>query len=181
MMRRWLVAVLSAALVLTWAGPAHAAATADWSDGFETTPANWTFTHSGDGSGEIIDDASFAHSGSRFADIGSGGSGSFSSVGRALFLPPGGVLCQLSALLYPSTFGTTLNDKVNVEIINPANWTYVAVAQANLGPSAHYVPTLVQWFQSISVVYIRFSVLGEAGFFIDVHVDDVHLNCNNFL
>jgi hypothetical protein len=180
MFRRLIVVTVSVAVVLLWAVPAQAAATTLMVDGFEASPTNWTLEHAGLASSSMIYNPVFAHSGSGSAFLGGFKTGAFSAVGRMVHLGSTGVICQFTASIDPLSLDLSGHNHLNIEVINPSTWTYVAVGHADFTAEGWQVGG-INWIQSLSDVYIRVSELGDDNAFMYAEVDDARVSCNNFL
>lgn len=168
------VALAASALV---AGPGLAgtaqAATPVLSDGFEFSTV-WSFTHSGPGFG-LIDNAPIeAHTGSKSALLGMFGTG-FSSVGRNVNLLSTASTCTASAFIAPRFAATK---QINFEVIDPSNFSYIALKTINTNGAGPYQFHTVTWPKGRNNVLLRFSLIGEANTTNRARVDDVAVTCN---
>jgi len=179
MIRRLMAVLLSAAVVLLWAAPANAFTVFTMHDSFEANPTNWTFQRSGTGDGKISYDSRIAHTGSGFANISSMGSGAFSSVGLPVHLTPGATFCTLSAVFSPESFSPDGHNYVNMEVINPTSWTYIALKTLDFRSISVWPAESLTWIQSATDIYIRFSVLGSTDWRIRTWIDDVSVTCSS--
>jgi hypothetical protein len=178
-------AAMVVALVLGLSLPANAATiTFLWTDGFEATPTAWQFeqSSSGSGYGVIVNLASAAHSGSHYALLDSTGSGAWSAVGQPLHLPGTGSVCTLSVYVVPITETFTEHMYLNIEVIDPATWNYIAVTTHDFtaNPAGSYQYASLSWAQSKRDVYIRFSLLGTPSFGVAAKLDDAAVVCTGF-
>jgi hypothetical protein len=176
MIRRLAAAVLALVAVLVWASPAHAAGT-PFFDNFEAKPTNWTLETTGLSSANMIyDRPALAHSGSAYASLGAHNANQFAAVGRLIHLTPGGIFCQFTVSINPLTTDLSGHNHMNIEVINPSNWTYVAVGHADFTSTGWQVGGIA-WIRSIADVYIRVSELGDNNGPMDARVDDASVTC----
>jgi hypothetical protein len=148
-----------------------------YSDGFEGSDRSTTWSFGGEGSGAIIK-SSVAFSGSYFARL-TAGSGQWNGVGRNVWAPahPGGywygpVYCNVGFWVRPHT-----NTQVNVEVINPYNWTYHSLKTHTLSASTNW--TLLHangWYSHGSYVHVRLSIVGTGS--RTASVDNMTLTCS---
>lgn len=161
-----MVAGVTAAL----ATPAHAQQFIEMNDGFEDVFGNRVFVDSGDGDGYVEGDSPHPRTGDNngalLADSG------WSGVRRSVGLHSGNVNCN--AWAYIQTPGAT----VNVEIIDPATWNYIAFEQHVLGSTGTgYTQVGVgPWDGEIKNVVFRIALLSD-GDPEWVRVDDMGLQC----
>src|SRR4051794_28271150 len=159
-----------------------ASATNVLEDGFETaTAAQWTVSGSGAGnSGGLYMDCGAAHSGCGGAMIQQLGPG-WNSVGRSVYvLRQIGHRCQLAGYAQRRLYGGQ-ELRVNVEVIDPATWTYLGLATYSLlGPgSGRWERISVIFYPTKPYEHIRFSVLGDAASHENmVNLDDVSVVCS---
>jgi hypothetical protein len=153
------------------------AASSSYSNGFEST-SGWVFWGEGDHFGTIYYAPTYAHSGNQYAWLNASGSG-FSTVGRTVNVPypnPIGrspVTCTAGFWVLPGYSSA----KVHVEVINPANWTYLAyksytVSGSYTGPYTWV--TAPSWTATRRDVFVR--ITAEDG----VSVDDLKVTCNYY-
>jgi hypothetical protein len=165
--------------VLTPSHPsADRAAGGQWSDGFESNPsATWSFSGEGDSSGRFATAA--PHSGSTYASISEWYPG-WSSVGRSVRITPATVhtpKCGLSAWMATTAY----RPRVNVEVIDPATWTYIALYQVTLSGQGYKNYAVGSWRATKADVFLRFSVLANdpnAPAFANAQIDDVVISCS---
>lgn len=150
---------MSLAFVLAAGAPAHAA-NATLSDDFEAADANyvWTTEH-----GEcclVPGNNPDAHSGSHAGFLPFARLGSWTSLGRSVHLP---------AVLEPRTrckawiwIDPLWPITVNVEVINPTDWTYIALSTVTLAANSGWqqISTRV-WMPYTSDVYFRVSNISD--------------------
>jgi hypothetical protein len=143
-------------------------------DGFEGNPAAvWTLFNSGVGSGSFEIGAGTARTGSNNAIIFA--QDGWSSVGKTVRVTPRQVnmtTCILAFQLAP--VGVSM---VNVEVINPADWTYLAVRTVRLTNAGYRLVTTPTWVGGPVNVFVRVSMLAGRGFG-PVRVDDMIVQCS---
>jgi hypothetical protein len=169
-----LAASMSLAMLFGATAPSFAAPVLD--DNFETAAAsNWTFPHSGaDAGGNISTTDSFSPTHNAFVTIRGAG---FSAAGRLVSLAsvPKPANCHADILVKPLSVGT-----INVEVINPATFTYIALRTQALAPSP-YSTQAINWTAaagSPSTVLFRVSLLGTTdGSRSSIRLDDLHVRC----
>ncbi|WP_326557682.1 hypothetical protein [Micromonospora sp. NBC_01796] len=161
---------LTAALIGMTASPASASIITV-QDGFEgTQAANWSFTHVGDGTGGVS--LSQPHNGIRSGFVSMRGAG-FSSVSRRVSLPPT-TSCTAGIHVNPAL----ATQQVNFEIINPVNFTYVALRTVVLSGDAPYTFVSTEWKHGPTDVLVRVSLIGNAsGTTLAAWVDDLGILC----
>jgi hypothetical protein len=178
-LRILVVLVLAAVGIGTVAGPAHATTRVVWwtntVDDFESNPASvWNFDGAGTDVGFFSTGAAYAHSGTGSAWLFQFDPG-FSSVGRPVYIN--------TALVYPSGCLATFylrsetSTVVNVEIIEPHTWTYIALNQVTTSPT--WTPyTVGPWGVHQLDVFVRVSALQSAPGGVNiVSVDDLTVAC----
>ena len=182
-----LVGATAPLLILT-AGRAHASTQWTFTDTVETTAALWSFDGTpGDSGGRLVDDATKADTGSHFFRIDATGAGAFSSVGRPVRLPAGATTCRMAMRVDPHTWASSPSEpdwflRLNLEVINPADWTYVALTPITMYPSDYVWITRSTgiWRPAVRDVFVRVSVLGETSggrFVMNLNVDTLKVYC----
>ena len=173
-----------ALLVAGLTAPAQAApAVHTWSlsDGFEVgATGSWTFggVPSCVNCGYVSDDPWQARSGTRWASIEARASDSWFSVGRTVRLAPPTTSASCAARMYVKVAAGT----VNVEVINPATWTYLAVSTVGVGGDYQRVTTGIWRATTPADVVVRASVVraGSPPTSAFANVDDVSVTCTYF-
>lgn len=155
--RAMVVLGVTLAMVAAAATPAQA----HWlvaTDGFEGTGSNWIFQKSGTGSGFVERNSAYArehlNNGALLATTG------WSATGRAVFLTDG-ISIRCNAWIYVQTAGA----KLNIEVIDPSTWNYVALNTVTV-PSTGSGYTLVSvgpWLADIKYVHFRVALLANGG------------------
>ncbi len=158
--RRLLVVLaVTAGLTAAVAAPAQA----NWivaNDGFEGPNGGgfWTFQRSGTGSGFIEFNSAFARDGvnNGALTVQSG----WSAVGRPVTLT-NGVSIRCRAWIYVQTPGATLN----IEIIDPNTFNYIALKTVTLGStgSGYTLVDVGPWLADIKRVQFRVALLANGG------------------
>jgi hypothetical protein len=166
------VAVFSTLFLAATGTAAHAKG---WGlqDGFEDNPeATWTIQTYGSSFGSFENNAGTAHSGNNYVWLSAGTD--FAAVGRPVHIPDlASPSCSASVYLE-----TVYAGQVNVEIINPATWTYMASNQVTLSPGGYQQIFVGTFYPDPSDVYVRVSVLGTGtGNWSGVRVDDLQVSC----
>jgi len=161
------VAVLTTSLGLT---TARASFTSVTTDSFEVNAAStWSFSHSGTGGGWLESLGEYSRTGNWDAYIYT--SSGWSSVGRTVNMGwyPGSAAVEI----YLRPYGN--NVKVNLEVIDPSNWTYIALKTVTLANSYTYQYVATDWFTvNRPNVFVRVSVLASGtGASSGVDVDDL--------
>lgn len=161
---------LTAALLAVTVAPASAAIITV-QDGFEGAQgANWSFTHTGDGAGGLS--SLQTHGGVRSGFITMRGPG-FSSVSRRVALPPT-TSCTAGIWVNPAVS----TQQLNFEIINPTNFSYVAIKTVVLGGDAPYTFVSTEWNHGPTDVLVRVSLIGNNGTTaFGTWVDDLGILC----
>jgi hypothetical protein len=174
-----MVLAVSTALVVVAAGPAAAITTWTFRDSFE----NSTWTTDGVGGWGYVGYSSTAHSGTQeaFVDAWNG----WGSVGRPVRIgvPAGGFSgCVMALWVRPLEPVTRLN----VEVINPSTWNYVALRTVTLTAPApgvfrpyQYVYLGESWTVSVRDVFFRVSAVSHSGGDSTADVDDVEIRCSS--
>jgi hypothetical protein len=173
---------VSLTLVAVWAQPAVAA---PWiqvivSDSFET-PANWTGYHGPQGEAYVSNNPPAARSGQWAGFLAQSGTLDWASLER-VFMSPAGKSC--SASIWVRATSTTYGHiKFNVEVIEPASFTYVALKQVEFNnnnvPFGYAQYTTPGWRStSARALLFRVSLFGAAGPFADAaFLDDLSVVC----
>ena len=150
--------VLAVVIALLGAGPATAGGWA-LSDGFDNA-APWQFAASGgQTTGRILGTGSPSSPGPSAALTTTGPN--WSSVGRAVRLTPAQyhqTQCTAQVELRASSTGST--SVVNIEVIDPTTWTYVALNQVHVTGSNWQSFTVGPWRPGPVNVFFRVSLLG---------------------
>ena len=171
------VAALVITLLAVPAAPASAlpAPIRELTETFEGSSANtWTFDGAAgcDFCGYVLSDSSVAHSGTKSAFIETFGFfSSFFSVGKSVHLVFGANHTCI-ARLYVKHIGAA-----NIEVINPTNWTYVALRSLP-GTSTSYQFQSLSWVGGPTDVYFRVSTVSDS---VEpdpwTYVDDITIDC----
>ncbi|MDG4828218.1 hypothetical protein O7627_02725 [Solwaraspora sp. WMMD1047] len=170
-------AAVATAVALTVAvSPAHADL---WqhSDGFEGDPAAvWEFHRSGAGSGSFQIGQGTARSGSNNALL-STSAGGWSGVGKLLTVRPrtaGHATTCGGGFFVQATSGPAV---LNVEVIDPASWTYLALRTVRVTDTAWRRHDVASYQNGPTQVFMRVSLLGGSA---PVRVDDMVFQCSFF-
>jgi hypothetical protein len=168
------VVALSAGLTAAVGTPANAAFWA-FIENFEGDPAaTWWFEG---GPGVFSDRNGFAHSGTHYADITRATAG-WTSVDHSLTLPSGlSRSCRASAFFFGG--GSPI---VRLEIINAADWTYVAMGTFDLPDSYEFQQKTITWSSGIGPrnVVFRAVVINPGDGAVRVKIDDVGVACSTY-
>lgn len=171
-----LFAVLVTAATAAIVGVATPAYAGVWSnqDGFENSPASTWWI---EGAGDFGGFDGLPHTGNRYATIYTD-DGGWSAVGRMVRLTP--------ALSHRSSCGAQvwLQEKpgvrVNIEIIDPSDWTYIALRQVTMPAGYPWTAYSVgPWTPGPVDVVFRVSVLSDGGY-ARMKVDDLTVTCSYF-
>jgi hypothetical protein len=177
---RGLATVVALAVALVLIGPAPAQASWTLTDNLESAsaPSTWVFSGVGAGGGGLEYNTT-AHSGTNLAWLESFDESSWMSGGRSVHLGVAAGSCSASVFIRP--LGRT---RVNVEVIDPATWTYIALKSVTIGVSnGGYQPYqqifVASWTVSKLDVFFRVSLLGSSGDWgWDANFDDLSIICN---
>jgi hypothetical protein len=167
---------LIGSLVLLPRSPAHASIWL-YADNFENDPgATWWFEHgAGTSVGEFTRNDGFANSGLYYADMQQIDQG-WISVDHTVHLPVS-LTKRCQARAFFMALPPEQQARVNIEIINPSNWTYIALGSFTLFPPYPiFEEKSISWIGGPSNVIIRLVVLGD-GVWTKVKVDDVRILC----
>jgi hypothetical protein len=82
-------------------------------------------------------------------------------------------LCTASIYIKPA-----VNDSVtlNLEVIDPWTWTYVALKQVTLLPGG-YKQVSFSWRTTLDDVFVRFALLSNNGYYKKVRLDNYYVHC----
>lgn len=167
----FVVAALSAGLTAATGTPANAAFWA-FIENFENNPAaTWWFQ----GSGVFSNTNGVAHSGSYYADITQASAG-WSSVDHSLTLPSA-VIRSCRASAWFSGIGAPI---VRIEIINPVDWTYVALGTFDLTGDYVWQQFTITWTGGPRNVVFRAVVINPGDGAVRAKIDDVGVACNTY-
>jgi hypothetical protein len=145
-------------------------------DGFELNDhaRTWTLQHSGNGSGRFDVRAQRALSGYNNAWLTT--ITGWSSVGRTVQITPyqRGKTFRCGARIYiQPVIG---NSKVNFEVINPSNWTYIALKTVTLTGTSYQAVQTGEFIPARKDIFVRVSLLGN-GNARAARVDDLTVQC----
>ncbi|WP_157520897.1 hypothetical protein [Herbidospora daliensis] len=185
LLRALMAVVIALAAVLVPAGPASAGI---WqlSDSFEpvSNPASrWAFTDQGDCEAPYFQSDGIAspRTGTGMAGLRVHNTGGWCSLSRTIFLSPvplhPGARCSAGVWLDLRNAAATFN----LEVINPANWTYIALKTVPVDQTVASAWRLhtVSWTAQRSDVVLRLTV-GKAfnhTFASRAELDDVVVQC----
>jgi hypothetical protein len=182
--RRWrriaAVVGMSLALVVATGAPAYAG-NATLTDDFEAADANSVWAEAQFHCCDVGDHPpGYSHSASHSGYLGPTWSlQSWTGLGRSVHLPtmvgtPGSNKCKASIWVYAPWNATS----VNVEVINPTDWTYISVKTVALARDSGWQQIAVPiWTAYTLDVYFRVSNIGGSGSGNDVFIDDLHVIC----
>jgi hypothetical protein len=165
------VATVATGLVAATAAPAQAGV---WTfiDGFENNPeATWFFETPDNGFGDFGGFDGTPHSGARYATVYRFVPG-WSSVDRSLRLPASFFSRQCTLQGFIQEWPGTL---FNLEVIDPATWSYVALRQFTI-PDLNWHAYQLSWTGGPRDVVLRFVVVSDHAF-ARIKVDDVAVVC----
>jgi len=170
--RAAVVLPVATALVVASAGVAHASLWAH-QDGFELDPTTtWSIEHYGNSNGGFDLGVGTARSGSNDAWLTA--QDQFSAVGKPVHLTPAEFhAATCSAQIYVKAVGPAT---LNVEVIEPASWTYIALNTVSLSGGGYTAVGVGPWTPGPVDVYFRVSLLGNGGR-SQVRVDDLQVSC----
>jgi hypothetical protein len=139
--------------------PAYAARLTQLKDGFEPPNDDWSF--GGDGaSGGLFNNSSLARSGSWGSYIWTENFGEWGTMGRSVSITgwTSANRGQCSTTFWVNS-DSDYYASVNVEIIDPVTWTYIALKRTNVGNEQGWVPVSVtNWVPPRSTVFVRIAV-----------------------
>lgn len=181
--RKHSVATLAASLatflvlVLTGATPAYAIHLWSVADGFEGGQGAWT-QEAVNGFSGVDQTPGLARSGSRYGylDAEQGGWGAL-GLNLTVGIPANGTgVCSAQVYIDPQ-----FTARLNLEVINPSSWTYIALKTVTLGGSGvFYQAASVGWVPVQPNVHFRVSVLGDTpNGFSGAHIDDFSVVCTS--
>ena len=156
---------LSATMVAAQAQPASAFFTVKTmvTDSFED-PATWAGNFAAPGDARTIFNPIGARTGQRYGYLNeAAGPGTWASLER--LVPGGGVgwICSATIWYLPGGLDSTLHNKINIEVIDPATFTYVALNSVDLAVP-HLLPfqkfTVGAWQSNLPQLLFRVSLLG---------------------
>jgi len=171
-MRRMVVVALAlASMVLATGNAAHAAESWNHTDGFDSAPqSTWGFV--GTGGFELNQGTAFTPPNNAWIRA----QFSWSSVGKPLTLPEtggGSISCDAVIFVRAASGG-----RVNFEIINQADWGYIALLPVTLSPSTSYQAlVLSDWNGSAKNIFVRVALVGQ-GISKTVRVDHLFVHCD---
>ncbi|UQU65744.1 hypothetical protein COUCH_05345 [Couchioplanes caeruleus] len=139
----------------------------------------WEFsTPGGPYSGGVKQTADPVHKGVGYLRESAAGGTGWGSLGRSATMAPAtpsGTKCSIQASLRTETPGRT--STVNVEVIDPATWRYIALNRVTVGTEWAEVQT-PDWVNGPTTVYFRVSLFGDASTKV-LLIDDVYWKCFN--
>ncbi len=163
--------VMSAAVLGLTGGPAHASL---WqlTDGFDYQPAStWRIEHYGTSGGGFDLNVGTARTAPNNAFLWA--QTQFSAVGRSVVLRNNSTRDECGAGIYLNGLSGA---KVNFEIINPSNWTYISLSNITLSGAGYKLYTVPVWRGGPNTVYIRVSLIGTGTYNL-IRVDDLVVQC----
>jgi hypothetical protein len=142
-------------------------------DGFDYQPAaTWTIEHVGTSGGGFDLNAGTARTAPNDAFLWA--QTQFSSVGRSVTLRNNSTRTSCAAGIYLQGFDGA---KVNVEVIDPSTWTYVALNTVTISGSGYRQYTVGPWTGGPNTVYMRVSLLGTGAYNL-IRIDDLTVQCS---
>ncbi|GAB1822619.1 hypothetical protein HerbRD11066_57830 [Herbidospora sp. RD11066] len=183
-MRALIAVIVVMAGVLLPAGPASAGLW-QFTDGFEGDNPNlrWSFTDQGECGVPLYGNiGGQPRTGTRSAVVYSGPSAGWCAIGRTIRLSPvaahPGSRCGMGVWARVSNNPAT---QLNVEVIDPATWTYLALATVTSDGTSGYRQVTVTWNAWQADVVLRFATVhvGGAGpgVMARTELDDVLVQC----
>jgi hypothetical protein len=176
------VAGTALALLLVTGAPAHAASTGTLTDNFESADAGYVWTDEyGTPLEGWVEYSSTAHSPTHEASMLAAQPGSWSSIGRRVYLPIGTLTwsSHCSASIWVRPLGIT---KFNIEVINPVDYTYISVATVTTGTASGYQPYrqlfAPTWTPRDRNIFFRVSVIDIGTDTFGADVDDLKIVCS---
>ncbi|MGL5829811.1 MAG: hypothetical protein ACRC0L_09625 [Angustibacter sp.] len=146
-----------------------------WSNGFEGSAAvhGWRAERYGSSNAGVDAAVGAARTGGQSGWIWA--QTQFASLGQQVRLSPAqlhSVRCG-AAMYIKAPAGAA---KVNLEVINPSNWTYIALKSVTLSSSSYTAVVTPTWIPGPIDVYLRVSLVGQGGFSM-IRVDDAYIQC----
>lgn len=179
---RYLGAVIIASLALVFAtGVPAQAATGTIYDTFEAANAGSVWTPDGGAGVSDVEYSTTAHSPSHQGYLWALNPG-FQSLGRRVHLPAvlgtnASPSCTASIWIRP--IGVT---KLNIEVINPSNWTYISLKTVTIGTPSGYQPyqqvSVPLWYPTTLDVFFRVSNIYISDNSIGAELDDLAVTCS---
>jgi len=179
------IAALAVAVAFTAAPPQPASAFTFKTlvtDSFED-PALWTGFYAAPGAARIITNQLGARTGQRYGYLNEGaGTGTWASLER--LVPGGGAgwICSASIWYMPGGADFNGHTRFNIEVIDPATFTYVALNPVDLAVP-HLLPfqkfTVGAWQSNLPQLLFRVSQLGGDAT-IYGYLEDLTVSCFKF-
>src|SRR3954447_6107444 len=165
---------MSLALVLASGAPAHATTIGTLFDDLEAADASTVWESTSGGCCFTANDASEVHSPSHYGFLPpTMNENSWVGLGRSVHLPAAlssNTRCRASIWINP-----IYTPVLNVEVINPAGWTYISLRTVTLAPGSGWQNILVPLWTAYTLdVYFRVSNLTWLG---SALVDDLKVTC----
>jgi len=175
--RTVVAALVSAVLAVALGARPAFASLWQLTDSFDANPsATWSFFAAGSGGGVFETGFGTARTGSTNAFLRA--DTEFTSVGRTVHVTPKQVHsdanCSLSFQVSP--VGPPSLSLVNVEVIDPGSWNYLAVQTVRISSAGYRQVVSPNWTGGPVDVVARLSVLAGRGF-VPVRVDDMIMQC----
>jgi len=172
---------LSATMVAAQAQPASAFTFKTMvTDSFED-PSLWTGFYAAPGDAQIFFNNLGPRTGQHYAYLNEGaGAGTWASLERVI--PGGGAgwICSATIWVIPSTFDSTGHNRFNIEVIDPATFTYVALTPVDYRDPGRLTTyqrfTVGAWQSTLPQLLFRVSQLG-GGRQIRSFLDDLTVTC----
>jgi hypothetical protein len=189
-LRHLMVAVLAAGSALFGTtGPAAAAGSWSYTDTMEATSDLWYFDGNDKLSyGYFRDDIRWADSGTMSVNLNAnGGRATWASVGRGIRLPAGATACHMSMRVDPVQFAPTgpgdqYVSRINLEVIDRADFSYQAIKPITLTPNGPgYFTQSIQWQPTARLIFVRVALLGDSNGALrsgaEINVDTLQIGC----
>lgn len=173
------VGAVAVGLVAAIATPAQAAGIWSFGEGFENNPAaTWWFENPGNGHGDFGGFDGAPRTGAGYATIYRFTQG-WNSVDRSLHLPAVSGFLSTRRCTLQGYIQETVGTRFNLEVIDPAHWTYIALGTFTTADTLTWNPYSVSWSGGPDDVVLRFVVVSDA-YFARVKIDDVSVVCITF-
>lgn len=166
---------ITAATVALIMGTASAAQASMWQllDTFDSNPASrWSIGFVGAGTGDFS-----TSGGNTWGWVTKTDSEGWSDIGRDVHLTPAQLhqsQCAATIALRASVDGST--SAVNIEVIDPPSWTYIALRPVKVTGDNFQTFTIGPWTPGAVDVYFRLSLLAS-GSYRYLGVDDLVVQC----
>jgi hypothetical protein len=153
------------------------------SDSFED-PSLWTGSYAAPGDARIFFNLLGPRTGEHYAYLNEGaGAGTWASLERLIPGAGAGWICSATIWVIPRGFDSTGHNRFNIEVIDPATFTYVALNPVDYRDTGRLVPyqrfTVGAWQSPLPQLLFRVSQLGSDRQ-MTTFLDDLTVTCTHF-